>query len=415
MSLRDRAALFNVGLQKYLSNAGRKQTNILSLGTESSGSDIKFWMPLENTLFNHLIDGRGLPSGRIVEIGGGTNSGKTTLVIEFIKACQRKGGMVFYADAEAKFAKDRAEVMGVDTEALFEYPMKEILSVEDAFDKIFLTVSSMLDDNMDLLAEYEGHPTLIVLDSLDAVVAKSVITGRATEKKKIKVVSEEEAIEAEEKAPDVKGLMSKPRVIKSAVFSVNKLLAMTNTTLVVINQKMSSPNPKVAREAKEAGGNAMRHADTLRLMLRKENQPELNEADGKALGYKVYVTTQKNHLNSDNRTVELILTPFGGFEEGYSLYNYLIDPKNYKADEVPVITAGGAGWKTIVFNEKTIKFKERTIKQMISENPGILEYMQQKAVEQYYKFYPKSAYFQLRDKENGVEEVKEQVVEEQTA
>ena len=42
----------------------------------------------------------GLPKGRIVEIYGPESSGKTTLTLQVIAECQRKGGTAAFIDAE---------------------------------------------------------------------------------------------------------------------------------------------------------------------------------------------------------------------------------------------------------------------------------------------------------------------------
>ncbi|MCB1577441.1 MAG: DNA recombination/repair protein RecA, partial [Xanthomonadales bacterium] len=42
----------------------------------------------------------GLPTGRVVEIYGPESSGKTTLTLQVIAACQRAGGTAAFVDAE---------------------------------------------------------------------------------------------------------------------------------------------------------------------------------------------------------------------------------------------------------------------------------------------------------------------------
>ena len=60
----------------------------------------------------------GFPKGRVVEIYGPESSGKTTLAIQAIAECQKKGGIAAFIDAEHAFDRAYAEALGVDTENL---------------------------------------------------------------------------------------------------------------------------------------------------------------------------------------------------------------------------------------------------------------------------------------------------------
>ena len=61
----------------------------------------------------------GLPKGRIVEIYGPESSGKTTLTLQVIAACQRAGGTAAFIDAEHALDPQYAAKLGVNTENLF--------------------------------------------------------------------------------------------------------------------------------------------------------------------------------------------------------------------------------------------------------------------------------------------------------
>src|SRR5262245_14277546 len=55
----------------------------------------------------------GLPCGRVIEIYGPESSGKTTLALEAIAQCQRRGGTAAFVDAEHALDVNYARKLGV--------------------------------------------------------------------------------------------------------------------------------------------------------------------------------------------------------------------------------------------------------------------------------------------------------------
>ena len=58
--------------------------------------------------------GGGIPKGRVVEIYGPESSGKTTLTLQVIAECQKKGGTAAFIDAEHALDPIYAKKLGVD-------------------------------------------------------------------------------------------------------------------------------------------------------------------------------------------------------------------------------------------------------------------------------------------------------------
>lgn len=114
----------------------------------------------------------GLPFGKIIQIAGDSDTGKTSLCIEVMKAAQSQGYGIVYVETELKTSKSDLEAWGVNPKgillvqtniteeaydlsfrminAFFEkYPKNKLLYV---FDSIGNNVS-MRDDNIDLVNE----------------------------------------------------------------------------------------------------------------------------------------------------------------------------------------------------------------------------------------------------------------------
>jgi recombination protein RecA len=64
------------------------------------------------------LGGPGLPRGRVVELFGAEASGKTTLALHAVAACQRAGGTVAYVDVEHALDLGYAQRLGVELDAL---------------------------------------------------------------------------------------------------------------------------------------------------------------------------------------------------------------------------------------------------------------------------------------------------------
>jgi len=76
----------------------------------------------------------GLQFGRVVQIAGDTNSGKTTLSMQAIKNAQDQGYGVIYIETEGKTPVEKFENWGIDPEAVWTVSSK---FTETAFDAGF--------------------------------------------------------------------------------------------------------------------------------------------------------------------------------------------------------------------------------------------------------------------------------------
>ena len=64
------------------------------------------------------LGGRGIPTGRVVELYGPESSGKTTLALHVLASAQKQGGIGAFIDAEHALDPTWARRLGVDLETL---------------------------------------------------------------------------------------------------------------------------------------------------------------------------------------------------------------------------------------------------------------------------------------------------------
>jgi len=108
----------------------------------------------------------GIPEGRIVELYGPEASGKTTVLLHFIAAAQKRGEIVYFVDAENSLDLQYAMRIGVvPTKMLFSQPDygEQALEVMEAICDAIIEFNEKHDKKM------KG---LIVLDSVAALVPK---------------------------------------------------------------------------------------------------------------------------------------------------------------------------------------------------------------------------------------------------
>jgi recombination protein RecA len=98
--------------------------------------------------------GGGLPRGRVVEVFGSPGSGKTALALALVRACQARGGVAVWIDAERALDGARAHAAGIDLDRLV---VMRPSSGEQAFAAIDMLVA-------------RGRVQLVVIDSIAALV-----------------------------------------------------------------------------------------------------------------------------------------------------------------------------------------------------------------------------------------------------
>ena len=146
---------------------------------QSRFGDVNNWISTGSYALNRILSGsiyKGIPSGRIVILGGESSSGKS-LISAFVAANALKEGYdaVFYFDSEGGALKEFFENVGCDTEKIIQILVS---SVEDAQKQILKTI--------DMIQEFkENNPEskfLCVLDSLGGLVPEKLFKDAEKDK-----------------------------------------------------------------------------------------------------------------------------------------------------------------------------------------------------------------------------------------
>lgn len=198
----------------------------------------------------------GLPKGRIVEIYGPESSGKTTLTLQVIAACQKQGGTCAFIDAEHALDPEYAKKLGVDIDNL-------LISQPD-FGEQALEIADMLVRS--------AAVDLIVVDSVAALTPKAEIEG--------------------EMGDAHVGLQA--RLMSQALRKITGNAKRSNCMVIFINQlRMKIGNVGYGSPETTTGGNALKFYASVRLDIRRIGS--VKDGD-QILGNETKVKVAKNKM-----------------------------------------------------------------------------------------------------------------------
>jgi len=175
----------------------------------------------------------GLANGRVVEIYGAESSGKTTLTLQAIAECQKKGGTAAFIDAEHALDPIYAGKLGVNVDEL-------LLSQPDTGEQA-LEIADMLVRS--------GSVDIVVVDSVAALTPKAEIEG--------------------EMGDQLPGLQA--RLMSQALRKLTGNIKRSNTLVVFINQLRMKIGVMMPGQSPEVttGGNALKFYASVRLDIRR--------------------------------------------------------------------------------------------------------------------------------------------------
>jgi recombination protein RecA len=204
--------------------------SVMRLGDASTARDIEVISTGSLTLDLALGVG-GLPKGRIVEIYGPESSGKTTLTLQVIAACQRLGGTAAFVDAEHALDPAYAQRLGVNVDELL---VSQPDTGEQALEITDMLVRSSAVD-------------VVVVDSVAALTPKAEIEG--------------------EMGDSHMGLQA--RLMSQALRKLTANIKRSNTLVIFINQIRMKIGVMFGNPETTTGGNALKFYASVRLDIRR--------------------------------------------------------------------------------------------------------------------------------------------------
>ncbi len=203
---------------------------VMRLGDNSAARDVETISTGSISLDMALGVG-GLPKGRVIEVYGPESSGKTTLTLQVIAECQKKGGTAAFVDAEHALDPLYAEKLGVNVDEL-------LVSQPDTGEQA-LEITDMLVRS--------GAVDIVVIDSVAALTPKAEIEG--------------------EMGDSHMGLQA--RLMSQALRKLTGNIKRSNTMVIFINQIRMKIGIMFGNPETTTGGNALKFYASVRLDIRR--------------------------------------------------------------------------------------------------------------------------------------------------
>lgn len=322
-------------LADALNKQSKEQKVAFFLNNDDSPANIDSWVSFGSSILDVAVSNRaygGAPVGRIVEITGLEQSGKSLVSAHLLAETQKLGGVAVLIDTEAAVSKEFLEAIGVDVSKLL-YISAE--SVESVFEFIETIIEKVRESDRDRLVT-------IVVDSVAAASTKIELaadydqTGYATQKAII--------------------ISRAMRKITTMIARQNILLTFTNQLRVKMNA-MPFGDPYTT-----SGGKALQFHASVRLRLK--NKGQIKNADKRVIGMKVQCVIVKNRLGPPLRNVEFDIY----FDRGIdNLGSWLNTLKEFK-----IVKQAGAWYKYIdTTTGEEHKFQAKEFEQLLLSNEDL--------------------------------------------
>ena len=280
----------------------------------------------------------GLPKGRVVEIYGPESSGKTTLTLQAIAQCQKRGGTAAFVDAEHALDPTYASKLGVNVDDLL---VSQPDTGEQALEICDMLVRSNAVD-------------MVVVDSVAALTPRAEIEG--------------------EMGDQLPGLQA--RLMSQALRKLTGNIKRSNCMVVFINQLRHKIGIMMPGQSPETttGGNALKFYSSVRLDIRRIGA--IKKGD-EIIGNQTRIKVVKNKLAPPFKQVVTEIL----YGQGISREGELID----MGVEARLVEKSGAWYS---YGDERIGQGKENARQFLRENPAIANTLETALRE---KFVPQEA------------------------
>jgi recombination protein RecA len=318
------------------------------LDDDSAPTNVDGWVSTGCAMLDVAISNRpygGLPVGRIVEITGLEQSGKSLVSAHLLAETQKQGGVAVLIDTETAVSREFLEAIGVDVSKLL-YVSAD--SVEQIFDMTETIIEKVRETSKDKLVT-------IVTDSVAAASTQAELAsdygkdGYATDK----------AI-----------------IISKAMRKITNMIGRQKILLVYTNQLRQKMNAMPFGDPwTTSGGKALAFHASVRLRLKGAGQIKMKVGgNDKIVGMKVRCQVVKNRMGPPLRSTDFEIY----FDRGIDNYgSWLKVMKDNK-----LVKQAGA-WYTYVDTDtgEELKFQSKDFIDIMEEREEIREQIYKKICE----------------------------------
>lgn len=238
----DTATSFDEKIQSLMASSPGRPILVDAESLDDLWSVPRYYLPTGSIAVDAAIGKPGLPAGRLTEVFGPENIGKTTFLAALIAQTQRMGGLPITVDSEHKMDLNRLAKLGVDLKRM---PFEQVSTIEEVFE-VFKHWAPKARETM--------GPDVPILFSWDSVAG--------TPTKAEFAAGTEQKFQAEA-----------AKVLKQQFRACAQIIAQTQVVLVVTNQVYAKMGGAFyGPDTETYGGGAIKYHATLRIGLRFAGQ-----------------------------------------------------------------------------------------------------------------------------------------------
>ena len=327
------------------------------LNDDEAPTNVDGWISTGCAMLDVAVSNRpygGLPVGRITEITGLEQSGKSLVSAHLLAETQKQGGVAVLIDTETAVSREFLEAIGVDVSKLL-YVTAD--SVEQIFDFTETIISKVRETSKDKIV------TIVV----DSVAAASTTNELAADYKKDGYATD------------------KAIIISKAMRKITNMIGRQKISLVFTNQLRQKMNAMFGDPWTTSGGKAIAFHSSCRLRLKQMGQlkSKIGGVD-QVVGIKTRAQVIKNRMGPPLRSVDYDIY----FDRGIDNYgSWLQMMKTYK-----LVDIAGA-WYTYVDTEtgEELKFQAKNFEKLLKDRPELKTSIYEKICESYVMAYKESS------------------------
>lgn len=325
-------------LAEELNKTSKEQQVAFFLDSDEAPTNVSGWVSTGCSMLDVAISNRpygGLPVGRIVEVTGLEQSGKSLLSAHLLAETQKQGGVAVLIDTETAVSRDFLEAIGVDVSKMLYVSADSVEQIFDFTETIIEKVRSTSKDRL----------VTIVVDSVAAASTKTELAadygkdGYATDK----------AI-----------------IISKAMRKITNMIGREKILLVYTNQLRQKMNAMPFSDPwTTSGGKALAFHASVRLRLKSAGMIKQKiDGNDKVVGIKVRCQVVKNRMGPPLRDANFEIY----FDRGIDNYgSWLSVMKDNK-----IVKQSGA-WYTYIDTEtgEEIKFQSKDFVELMESRDDI--------------------------------------------
>jgi recombination protein RecA len=326
-------------------------------GDEDAPTIVKEWVSTGSTILDLAISNRkngGFPVGRVCEITGLEQSGKSLLAAHTLLSTQKRGGLAVYIDTENALSTEFLSAIGLNLKEMLYIPLE---TVEDIFETVEVIVEKIRSSDKNRLV------TIVV----DSIAGASTKTEMAADFDKDGYAT------------------AKAIIISKALRKITNLIGRERICLIFTNQLRQKLNaPAFSDPWTTPGGKGIPFHASVRIRLSALGaiKAKINGIE-EVVGAKVKAKLVKNRCGPPQRTAEYSVYFDSGIDDFSSWLEVM---KDYN-----LVKQSGAWYEyTDKRTGEVIKFQSKDFVEKIINQPELAEIVYNDIAEKVIMVYQKT-------------------------